>query len=93
MREVKRQMTKKVAANITSGNDVWTEKKKKDELLEDTKEYKMIQQHMDAFNNDISMVVVSMDGSADYIHSKSRKLYPTALPSFVILFSFYSYSF
>lgn len=53
---------------------MWKEKKKKDELLMDTDEYRLVQQRMDAYCNDASMVVVSMD--SDYILSKNKKTYP-----------------
>lgn len=56
-------------------NDVWTEKKKKDELLVDTQEYKLVQQRMDAYCNDVSMVVVNLDSSSTYIQSKNKKPY------------------
>jgi hypothetical protein len=70
------------------GTDAWTEKKKKDELLEDTKEYKLVQQRVDAYCNDVSMVVVTMDSSSDYINSKNKKPYLQLLFFFFFFFFF-----
>eukprot|EP00026_Physarum_polycephalum_P001131 Phypoly_transcript_01132.p1 GENE.Phypoly_transcript_01132~~Phypoly_transcript_01132.p1 ORF type:complete len:1152 (+),score=225.98 Phypoly_transcript_01132:71-3526(+) len=52
-------------------SDIWTEKKKKDELLEDTEEYKLVKQRMELYNNDASMVVVNMDSAFD--HNRTKK--------------------